>query len=348
MAAGMPESATVAIEREGLNRVYAVLDRDGNRWDAVVLDRDRQVIGLLAGLWSAIRLRGFARRNAVSLQQAADRAVLMTYAASAAGVHSPRLHGIARSEESILLLGEHVQGAQNLSDYTVERVTDDVMARAWEQLQRAHEAGLSHRNLSAETVLLVDDGEHAGQVWINGWEQGDIASSTLSRRIDEIQMLMLFATRVGAERAVAAAAEALGSTHMATLAPLVQGVALPPETHADLRANRSILREVRTQLAGYLPETGAEVQPIQLTRFRPRTIVTIIVAIAAVWVLLTAVNFREILTYAANANPWWMLVAFTLGLLTYLGSAMGLVAFSPERLGLWRTTLVQVDRKSVV
>src|SRR5690606_26067585 len=52
--------------------------------------------------------------------------------------------------------------------------------------------------------------------------------------------------------------------------------------------------------------------------------------------------FREILADAANANPAWMLAAFGLGLLTYLGSALGLIAFSPERLGLWRTTLVQV------
>jgi uncharacterized membrane protein YbhN (UPF0104 family) len=342
IAAVLPESATVSIEREGLNRVYAVLDRDGERWDAVVLDRDRQVIGMLAWLWNAVRLRGFGRRNAVSLRQAADRAALMTYAASAAGVNNPRLRGIARSDESIVLLGEHIDGAQNLSDYTVERVTDEVMASAWEQLGRAHAAGLSHRNLSSETVLLVGAGPEAGTVYINGWEQGDIASSTLSRRIDEIQMLMLFAVRVGADRACEAAARALGTDHLAALAPLLQTVALPPETQVEARKDKTVMRDVRNKLVTYLPESESAVQPIQLTRFQPRTIVTIIVAVAAGWVLLTAVNFREILTYAANANPMWLLAAFGLGLTTYVGSALGLVAFSPEKLGLWRTTLVQV------
>src|SRR5690625_6798440 len=37
-----------------------------------------------------------------------------------------------------------------------------------------------------------------------------------------------------------------------------------------------------------------------------------------------------------------MVVAFGLGLLTYLGAALGLVGFSPDRLGLWRTVVVQV------
>lgn len=342
IAAGLPESATVAIEREGLNRVYAVLDAEGDRWDAVVLDRDRQVIGMLAWLWSAVRLRGFGRRNAVSLQQAADRAVLMTYAAAAAGVNCPRLRGIARSEESIVLLGEHIDGAQNLSDYTVDHITDAVMDSAWEQLGRAHRAGLSHRNLSAETVLLIGDGDRAGEVFISGWEQGDIASSTLSRRIDEIQLLMLFAVRVGAQRACDAAARVLGAEHLATLAPLLQMVALPPETQAEARKDRSVMRDVRSRLVSYLPETEGQLQPIQLTRFSARTVVTATVAVVAAWILLTTLNFRDILADAANANPAWMLAAFLLGLLTYLGAALGLVAFSPEKLGLWRTTVVQV------
>lgn len=342
IAAVIPESATVTIEREGLNRVYAVLDAEGSRWDAVVLDRDRQVIGMLAWAWSAIRFRGFGRRNAVSLRQAADRAVLMTYAAASAGVQSPRLRGIARSEDSIVLLGEHIDGAQNLSDYAVDRVTDAVMDQAWEQLAIAHRAGLSHRNLSAETVLLIGEGDREGEVLLSGWEQGDIASSTLSRRVDEIQLLMLFAVRVGAERACAAAVRALGEEHLASLAPMLQNVALPPETQVESRRDKTVVRDVRNLLASYLPDTGSEMQPIQLTRFNTRTVVTITVAVVAAYVLLTAVNFREIVTYAANAQLGWLLVAFALGLLTYLGSALGLVAFSPERLGVWRTTLVQV------
>lgn len=346
IAALVPDSATVTVEREGLNRIYAVQDADGTRWDAVVLDRDRQVIGMLSWLWSAVRLRGFGRRNAVSLQQAADRAVLMTYAAGAAGVRSPGLRGIAESEDSVILLGEHVDGAHNLSDYTVEKITDDVQDQAWAQLQRAHEAGLSHRNLSAQTVLLLQEREQSGggdpQVLISGWEQGDIASSTLSRRIDEIQLLMMFAVRLGAERACAAAARVLTAEQLAGLAPLLQSVALPPETQAEARRDRSVMNELRSQLVSYLPESHAEVQPIQLTRFSARTAVTVTVAIAAVWVLLTAVNFRDILTYIGSANPAWMIVGFGVSLLTYLGSAMGLVAFSPEKLGLWRTTVVQV------
>ncbi|MFV0251878.1 MAG: lysylphosphatidylglycerol synthase domain-containing protein [Beutenbergiaceae bacterium] len=342
IAAELPESATVAIEQEGTNRVYAVLDTDGNRWDAVVLDRDRQVIGMLAWAWSALRLQGLGRRNAVSLRQAADHAVLMTYAAAAAGVRSPALHGIARAEESILMLGEHVDGAQSLSDYSSDQITDSVMAEAWQQLGHAHAAGLSHRNLSAETVLLIADGGQAGSVFLNGWEQGDIASSTVSRRLDQVQMLTLFAVRVGAERACAAAAAALGAEQLAALAPLLQSVALPPHTRNETRRDKSAMRDLRTAVAAYLPDTDGTVPLLQLTRFNTRTVVTVTVAVAAAWIVLTTLNFEAIVRDAANANVGWLIAAFCLGLLTYLGSALGLVAYSPVRLGLWRTLLVQV------
>ena len=321
--------------------MYAVLDADGVRWDAVVLDRDRQVIGLIASMWSTLRLRGLERRTAVSLRQAADRAALMYYAAAAAGVNSPRLHGIAESEESVLLLGEHVEGARNLSDYPIEAITDEVMDNAWQQLVIAHAAGLAHRNISAETVLMVGSGERTSQIWLNGWEQGEIASSSLARHVDLAQLLTVFALRVGAERATAAAARLLTEEQLAEIAPLLQPVAFPPETRAEARADKAGMNRLRAHLVDFIPTAG-DVEPIKLTRFSARTVLTLTIAVIAGWVVLTTLNFQQIAGVVADANPAWMFAAFGFGLLTYLGSAMGLEAFSPEKLGLWRTTLVQV------
>src|SRR5699024_5447350 len=80
IVAATPEPATVTMEREGWNRVYAIDGANGRRWDAIVLDEDRQVIGLLSQVWMALQLRGMGRRSATNLRQAADRAALMSYA----------------------------------------------------------------------------------------------------------------------------------------------------------------------------------------------------------------------------------------------------------------------------
>ncbi|MPV51343.1 hypothetical protein GCG21_15265 [Pseudactinotalea sp. HY160] len=346
IVAAIPEPATVTMEREGWNRVYAVDAFDGRRWDVVVLDEDRQVIGMLSQVWTALQLRGMGRRSATNLRQAADRAALMSYAAVAAGVNTPRLHGVAESRASVVLVGEHVRGAQAADSLAAEELTDEVMTAAWHQLLTAHAAGLSHRNLSGESVLVVPGARP--QVWLSGWEQGEIASPSLTRRIDQFQLLATFALRIGVERAVAVAAELLTPEELAALAPVVQRVVLPPELQSAARSHKHVLRELRTTLAGYLPEQSDVVEPLKLTRFSARTVVMTTIALVAGWVLLTTLNFRDIAERMGEAEPGWLVVAFVLGMLTFLGAAMGLVAFSPTRLGLWRTALVQVAASVVV
>jgi len=335
------ESATVATEREGANRVYAVTDTGGRRWDAVVLDADRQVIGWLNGLITTLTRRGLDRRTSVSLRQSAERASLMYYAAAAAGVNCPRLHGIAEAGASVLLLGEHVPDARQLADVADAAVTDEVMMNAWEQLRIAHTAGLAHRNISADTVYVVTSGSQANQVWLNGWEEGEIAATSLARRVDLAQLLTLFALRVGPQRAIAAASRSLSIAQVAEIAPLLQPIALPAQTRAAARANKASMSALRSHLVDFIP-TASEAEPIQLARFNARTAITLTVAVVAGWVLLTTLNFETIAEVVAGANPVWMVVAFGLGLLTYLGAALGLVGFSPDRLGLWRTVVVQV------
>jgi len=327
--------STLALERPGQGRVYAVTDAAGQRWDVVALDGDRQVIGVLASVWSAIRLRGIERRTVVSLRQAAERAALLAYAATAAGVRTPGLVGLAEIEDSVVLAHEHVADAVPFTDLEPDAITDQVLADAWAQLRRAHAAGLAHRDLTSDIILVRD-----GQVWIAGWTNGDVVSSELARRLDIAQMLAVLALRVGAPRAVASAAEVLEPELLGAIAPLLQPVALPQQTRVLARGHKSLLGEVRASLIELMPP-AAEAEPVQLARFAPRTVVTTTIAVAAVWVVLSTLNIGQLTEAVAEANPMWAAVAFGLGLLTYVGAALSLIAFAPVRLSLWRTTLVQ-------
>jgi len=338
IVAATTDSATVAVEREGWNRVYAVETTGGDRLDAIVLDEDRQVIGLLSQLWTALRLRGVGRRSATNLRQAAERAALMTYAARAAGVNTPELHGVAEGPGSVVLLGEHIHGAVPLNDLPRERITTELMVTAWQQLRNAHAAGLSHRNITAETLLVTP----AGEVWLSEWQQGEIASSVLTQRIDLFQLLAVFAFSVGVEDAVQAASQVLGPEELSTLPALVQRVVLPPEVQLRAREDRQVLRDLRVKLAEFIAEGPEVVEPMKLTRFTARTAITTLVALVAAWVLLTTLNFQEIVEMMASANPWWLAAAFVASWLTFFGAALALGAFSPVKLGIWRTTLVQV------
>ncbi|NTW41833.1 MAG: flippase-like domain-containing protein, partial [Cellulomonadaceae bacterium] len=329
----------VAITRQGDHRVYALTTQSGERLDVVVLDGDRQVIGVLARTWRSVRLRGIEGRAVVSLRQAAERAALLSYAASAAGVHTPRLLAMAEAEDSMLLVQEHPNGATPLRDVPVEQVTDAVLDAVWEQIRLAHSAGLAHRALTSDVVLLQVGADGTPDALLTGWDSGDVASSDLARRMDISQLLAVLALRVGAERAVASAARMLPDDDLATTGPLLQAIAMPPTTREEARQHKGVLGEVREALLTRLPE--ADVEPERLVRFGVRTVLTLALTIVAVVVVITTVNFGQIRTALTQAEPWWVAVSFGLGMLTFLGSALSLVAFSPVKLPLWRTTLVQ-------
>lgn len=347
-----PDLAAVAITRYGDNRVYAMTTTDGARYDAVVLDGDRQVVGMLARFWRSLRLRGIEGRAVVSLRQAVERAALLSYAAWAAGVCTPRLLGIAESEDSMILVQEHAQNAVPLRDVPTEELTDDVVDAIWEQLRVAHAAGLAHRALTGDVILLDTTGgacadspgandrdPDAPGVLLTGWEYGDVASSDLAQRLDVSQLLTVLALRVGAERAVASAARMLADEELAAIGPLLQGIALPRATRELVREHKGILVELREALLARLPQ--APVEPERLVRFGARTVLMIALSIVAAVVIVTSLNFAEIADAVQAASPWWAVLTFVLGMVTFVGPALALVAFSPVRLRLRRVTLVQ-------
>ncbi|MCL1869040.1 MAG: flippase-like domain-containing protein [Promicromonosporaceae bacterium] len=338
------DPAAVALTRSGDNRVYAMVDQSGMRHDVVVLDGDRQVVGIVTRLWRALRMRGLEGRAAISLKAVAERTALLGYAAAGAGVRTPRILGLGMAEDSVALVLEHARGAvslRDLPDIELEGERGDaVLSEAWEQLLRAHAAGLAHHQIT-EDVLLVHRGpDDAPHVWITGWEQGEIASSTLSRRLDLTQLLAVLALRVGAQRAVMSATKALPDSEMSAIGPLLQTIALPTTTRLAVRRAKGLMDDIRTALLERMPE--ADVAPTRLTRFGARTIITLALTITAVFVIVGTMNFEDIKTAISEANPWWVAASFVFAGTTWFGAALTLVAFSPGRISVLRATLAQM------
>ncbi|QAY63901.1 flippase-like domain-containing protein [Xylanimonas allomyrinae] len=338
------DPAALALARSGDNRVYAMLGDDGARYDVVVLDGDRQVVGMLTRMWRALRMRGLEGRAAISLKAVAERTALLSYAAAGAGVRTSRLLGIGMADDSAALVLEHARGAVSLRDLDDDELEgergDAVLDAAWDQLQRAHAAGLTHHQLTSDVLLVQRDADGSTHVWIAGWEQGEIASTTLSRRLDLTQLLALLALRVGPSRAVASAVRALPPTDISAIGPLLQTIALPTDTRLAVRHAKGLMDELRTALVERLPET--DVQPTRLARFGARTVITLALTIVAVSVVVTTINFQQIRDAVVEANPWWVAASFTFAGITWFGAALTLVAFTPGRIPVMRATLAQM------
>lgn len=337
-----------ALERAGLDvaalsarpsrvgvREFAVTLADGRRLEVVLVDRDTQTTGLLVRTWRLVRFRSpLAGRAAWSPRGLVEREALATYAAAAAGVAVPAVRVLESVAPDAILLGRDARPGTALGDLDAAGVSDATLQDAWLQLRRLHDARIAHRGLVGEAVRVTADG-----VALAGFQEATVAAGDLLLRLDVVHLLTATALVVGPERAVAAAA-AYGRDAVAAVAGLLQPVALPRETRRGL--DDEILAALQQRL---LPPSGAVPRSegaAALERLRPRTVVTVVAAAGAAYVLATQVGSVDLVGAVRGSDPWWLVVAVVASASTYIGAAAALVAFTPARLSLWRATGVHV------
>jgi uncharacterized protein (TIRG00374 family) len=353
---------------EGTRR-YLVIQDSASPLDVHVIDREQQATGFFYRLWRRLQLRTVAVRSSPqSLRQALEQEALIAYAANAAGAHSPKL--IATSElgpDAVILVYERVEG-RSLDTAAAAELTDAVIADAWTSVKALHDRRIAHRRLTAESLLVTRN----GTICLINLAGGDIAAGELTLRMDLAQMLTTLALRVGPERAVASANAVLGSARTASALPLLQPVGLHRSTrialkhyNRDRKAEVSAAREeqiksgvkieealngvpdaedflaqIRAQILEVVPE--APVHPARLQRLKPKTLITVIAGAFAAYLLLGQLIAHNPVTALSHANWLWVLAAAAASVVSYVGAAMSLTGFVPERLPFWRTFLAQV------
>jgi glycosyltransferase 2 family protein len=319
-------------------RKYAASTSGGGRLDLTVFDRDQQSADALYRLYRRLRLQAQVSRSApLTAERAVERQALLSYAAEDAGVSVPKLDAVIRvGPEAGVLAYEHVDGV-TLADQRTE-ITNDQLRDVWDAVLRLHSRRVTHRTLTADRMLFTPD--PAGHVVLLDPGNGDVAATDLQLRLDLSQLLAELALLVGPDRAASVALEQAGAAELVAVVPLLQPVALHRSTRLALRRRKDVLPTLRKLLQAAAP--GDEAAPVQLERIRPRTLLTLVAAVVASYILigqLAKVNLADLMRHA---NWRWTLVALALSAATYLGAAWSLSGFVLERLSLVRTLLAQV------
>ncbi len=316
------------------HRHYQAWSDTGLAYEIIAMDPGQELTGTLLEMWNNLRLRGISRWVSPSLKAQAERSSFTTLQALRAGVFTQEPIGIASASDSIILVMSALPPTTPLTELG-ENASDEILERAWEQLHFAHSRGISHRALTPEAVVV----DSSSDVWLLDWDSGEVATTELNQSIDIAQMLVLTALAVGPERALEAGRRCVGEDTLIACAPVIQKPVLPAEINQRLRRS-DLLGELRAALVGDSEAETAHTADLQ--RFRPRTIFTIAVAFIAVFIVVSSLNFSDIVTTVKSANLWWMLASALLACLIWVGSAVPLVALSPEKLSLRETLVAQV------
>jgi uncharacterized membrane protein YbhN (UPF0104 family) len=184
--------------------------------------------------------------------------------------------------------------------------------------------------------LFADDGD----VVLLDPGGGDVAASDLQIRLDLTQLLAELALLVGPDRAARLATKAVGADQLAAVVPLLQPIVLHRSTRSALRRRKDVLPALRTQLLAAAP--GEDAAPVRLERVRPRTIVTLIASLIAAYFLLGQLGRVNLISTLRSADWHWTLLALALSAVTYLGAALALSGYVPDRLRFRPLVLAQL------
>nr|WP_243742591.1 lysylphosphatidylglycerol synthase transmembrane domain-containing protein [Actinorugispora endophytica] len=319
-------------------------DPEGNqRFVAETVDRRLDVVVLKAdttnGVWKRLFLRIALRDPAappvlLGLRRRVEHTALLEYAAGAAEAATPRLLAVGELDPTTaVLVREHVR-ARPLADLADTELTEEFMDAVWRELRLLHRHRIAHRNIHPGTVALRAD----GRAMFTSLSTGSVIAGQLAVSLDTAALITTLALRVGPERAVDSAVRGAGTDTAAATLPFLQSAGLPLELRRSLRADRGLLGRVRGEISRIAPDAPA--RPAKVERMRPRTVVSVAVATVVGLVLayqLTGVDWRVI----SDPDPGWTGGAFALSLLCMVAPALALTGFSPVRLPLRRTVLVQ-------
>ena len=313
-------------------RTYLATDGTGRRRYVVALDRDLVASGAVYGLYRRLRLRAdVALPAALSLEGVAERRAVLALAAQDAGVPVPRLlAGVPCGPECITLAYEQIDGA------TLDEATDAQLAEVWSDVAALHRRRITHRGLTAGR-LRVDAN---GGVVLPILTDGDVFAADTRILLDRAQLLVTTALLAGAERAVGVARSLLSEQELAACLPLLQPIALSRATRAALKHHPGVLEALRDQVER---QTARELPPpARIERFRPRTIVTIVAALVAGYLLVGQLGSVDLATVFSAAQWGWIPLVLVASVATYVAAALSLSGFVREKLSFLRTLLAQV------
>jgi glycosyltransferase 2 family protein len=311
---------------------------DGTRIRVHLSGRDTRGSGLGRQLWALGRLRpAVAGHIALGSRSQVEQLALACFLAQQASVPSPSVRLLGEMPGEMLVLvttipdgGPAAEAASPEGE--VARLSGATALFA--ALRRLHDTGVAHRDVRPGNVFMA--GERAGFCSLDAAQPG---SSELARRLDLVQALATLAAASGPADAVSALRAGYGPVDELAVAAVVQPVALAPWGWRAARAATGSLNDIRHQLLGDSPVAPAAPR---LERFRWRTVVTAVALAVAAYLLVGEISGVNVLGTLGQANPGWLAVAVLGSALTYLGAAIGIAAFVPQRLSIVRGFFVQL------
>jgi glycosyltransferase 2 family protein len=319
----------------GVVRFVATGD-DGEPVDVKVHGRDAFDSQLAAKMWHTLWYRETGPAVSYSRLQAVEHEALMTVMADRAGVTVPRLVAVGSASSEIALIAFGASGVA-LPEIDPDRLTDDLLVRAWSQIRLLHEASMSHGSLRTSAMHVGPDGPI-----ITDFALGSLAADEADQGSDVVELLYGLTILVGEERAVRTALEGLGRERLVAALPYLQLAAVSPNSRRLTEEPKDAMSALSSK-ATELTEADMP-EPVKLRRVTTRSLIMTVLLLLITSALIsafTSVDYAEIWSVLQAAN--WALIglALVVGHTQFFPQATATMFAVPAKLPFWPLLTLQ-------
>ncbi len=347
------DQIAVALGRHGveLREICAaeVPARSSSPWFATTSDGDRlfiKVVGpeeraadLLYRSMRAVRLKDAGDAPPyVTVRREVEHEAALSLTAWAGGVRTPKL--VVAGDvgiDSMLLAFEAVPG-RSLDG--AESIDDETLVAVWEQVAALHRRRIAHRNLGLANIVV----DNTGAPWVTDFGFSELAAADALLDADVAELLTATAIRTGPARAVAAAADVLGSEPLARAVPRLQRPILGSSTRAELDDRNGLLDALRDEVTATTGVEGVQLEKLERITWRA---VAIVIMLGLAFYLLIPQLAEVQLDDIGEADWTWLPLVLMFSFATYIGASIAMLGSVPDRLRFTATLEAQIGASFV-
>ncbi len=280
--------------------------------------------------------REISRTVSFSRLQAVEHESLVNLLADRAGVPVPNLKAVGNASAEIALIAFEGGGIP-LQDIDEDELTDELLIGVWNALGTLHAANISHGQLRAGSVRVVE-----GRPVLFDLGLGSLAPGPDELAGDIVELLFSLGLLVGSTRAAETAFECLGSDSLVEALPYLQVPAVSAVSRRQTDKPKRIVAELNDAV---LRLTGAEKPervPLRRVSLKSLAMLGLILLVGSALIpLITEVDYAEIWGVLETADWSLILVALVIGHTQYLPQATSTMFAVVAKLPFWPLLILQ-------
>ncbi|MCB9371703.1 MAG: flippase-like domain-containing protein [Microthrixaceae bacterium] len=302
-----------------------------------VLGRDQRDAQFLSKAWRWLTTKDSGPTLYLTRRQEVEHEAFVGLLAARGGAAVPEVLAAGTAGPDAALLVERRPAGRTLDRMAEDEADDALLDAIWAQVGHLRAARIAHGSLSADHLVLRDDGHG-----VSVTDFGRASTSAPADRLDAdvAEVLAWTALLAGEERAGRAALRGAGAEVVEAALPTLQPVALTRTTRHSLPGPRKFLGGLRSSLAGALGVDEPALQ--ELRRVKPQNLFMAVATLFAVVYLLGQISeLGDLGSAFADASWGWVVLAFCFSLVPRLAGSTSLMAASPLKLQLGPTVQLQ-------